>query len=150
MAMTLEQLKQQLSDIEPSESTYEGVGAAEIPLLDQLLQDPDHLVASRAVFALSRVRDARSLALLQRAAADTRPQVRVAVAASSVQIPVADRSRVLLPLLNDTEVGVRKFAIHSADALTDATVLSRLRQIESSDPMPALRTLATDKIKNVR
>lgn len=150
MAITLEDLKRQLSDIEPSEGTYQGIGAAEVPLLDQLLQDPDHIVASRAVFALSRIRDRRSLGLLQRAAADVRPQVRVAVAASSVQIPAAERSRVLLPLLNDAETGVRKFAVHAADAVTDATVINRLRQIESADPVPALRTLATEKVKNVR
>lgn len=149
MAMTLEQLKQQFRDIEPTESTYQGIGAAEIPMLGQLLQDPDHSLASRAVFALSRIHDGASLQLLQRAAADVRPQVRVAVAASSAQIPVADRTRVLLPLLNDAEVGVRKFAVHAADGATDATVVDRLKQIGSADPVPALRTLATEKVKNV-
>ena len=150
MAMNLDQLKRQLSDIEPSETTYQSIGPAEVPLLGQLLQDPDHFLASRAVFALSRVRDAGSMQLLQRAAADARPQVRIALAASAAQLPVADRSRVLLPLLNDTEMGVRKFALHSADAAGDTTLREKLREVLGNDPEPALRALAAQKLGTIR
>jgi len=36
MAMTLEELRNQLSAIEPDEGIYAGIGSSEIPLLEQL------------------------------------------------------------------------------------------------------------------
>jgi HEAT repeat protein len=150
MAMSLEQLKQQLSDIKPSENTYRGITAAELPLLEQILHGPDNLLGTRAVFALSRLRDARALDLLQRAAKDVRSELRVAAAASAMNLPPAERSRMLQPLLGDTNMGVRKFALHAADGLSDPTLTEHLKAIESRDPVPALRKLATEKIKMLR
>ena len=49
MPMTLDQLKNQLSAIQPDESTYAGIGASEVPLLEQLLRDDEDWLAARAV-----------------------------------------------------------------------------------------------------
>jgi FOG: HEAT repeat len=150
MALTLEQLKRQLSDIEPNEATYQGLGPAEVPLLEQLVQAPDHFMASRAVFALSRIHNADAMHILQRAAGDPRPQVRVAVASGSAQIPVNDRKDILVRLLADSEVGVRKFAILAATGITDRELQERLKRISNDDPHPALRALASEKLKEIQ
>src|SRR4051794_12924690 len=75
MPMSLEQLRNQLSAIEPNDSTYAGIGASEISLLEQLLQDKEAWMASRAVFALSRVPDEKATTILARIVADPRQEV---------------------------------------------------------------------------
>ena len=93
MPMTFDQLRNQLSAIESDESTYAGIGASEVPLLEQLLRDDEVWMAARAVFALSRVPDARAVTLLSQAGADPRQAVRVAVAASVTKL----RRKTLIP-----------------------------------------------------
>jgi HEAT repeat protein len=142
MAMTLEQLRNQLSAIEPSDSTYAGIGPAEIPLLVELLQDEEPWMASRAVFALSRVPDSRAVAALARAAGDARQEVRVSVAASLRSLRPSDANDVLLRLLGDAELGVRKFAIQAISGTHDAAVHAKLRDLEARDPASAIRVIA--------
>src|SRR5436309_9542288 len=113
MAMTLEEIKDKLSAIEPTDSTFAGIGPSEIPVLKRLLADKEAWLASRAVFALSRLSDPRALAILSDAAADPRHEVRVAVAAGARNLKPKDASNILLQLLGDSELGVRKFAVQS-------------------------------------
>jgi hypothetical protein len=53
--MTLAELRAQLSAVEPDDSTYYGIGIAELPLLEQLLQDAEPWLAARVVFLLRAV-----------------------------------------------------------------------------------------------
>jgi HEAT repeat protein len=94
MPMTLEQISNQLSAIEPDDGIYSGIGSSEIPLLEQLLQDKEAWMASRAVFALSRISDAEAVTILSQAAADPRPEVRVAVAASVSNLKPEDANNI--------------------------------------------------------
>src|SRR5258707_3402040 len=109
--MTLEELRRQWSAPEPADGTFSGIGPAELPLLEQLMQDPEPWLAARAVVAASRIADPRALALLQRAAHDPREEVRVALAASVTRVAASDANALLLSLLDDADLGVRKFAI---------------------------------------
>jgi hypothetical protein len=150
MAMTLEELRNQLSDIEPDEATYSGIGAEEIPLLEQLARDPEAWMASRAVFAASRVKDARAKAILARAAGDPRPQLRVAAAAATKNLEPAAANSLLLQALNDSDLGVRKFAVQSVAPAHSEPVHARLRELESADPAPAIRTAAKSRLAEIR
>jgi HEAT repeat protein len=149
MAMTLEELRRQLSAIEPDEATYSGIGAAEIPLLEQLARDPEPWMASRAVFAASRVADARAKAILARAAGDSRPELRVAAAAATKNPPPAEANSLLLQALNDSDLGVRKFAVQSVAATHSEPVHARLRELESGDPAPAIRNAAKSRLAEI-
>ena len=106
--MTLEQLTYQLSAIEPGEGIFAGIGPAEIPLLEQLLQDQDTeaWMASRAVFALSSVPDSRAVSILSRAVADSRQEVRVAVAASVVNLRPSDADNIWIPPITRSRRGM--------------------------------------------
>ena len=150
MAMTLEELRHQLSDIEPDEATYSGIGADEIPLLEQLARDPEAWMASRAVFAASRVADARAKAILARAAGDPRPQLRVAAAAATKNLEPAAANSLLLQALNDSDLGVRKFAVHRSRRRIASRCTRRLRELESADPAPAIRTAAKSRLAEIR
>ena len=150
MPMTLDQIKNQLSAIEPDDSTYSGIGTSEIPFLDQLLQDKEVWMASRAVFALSRVSDVNAVTILSRATADPRQEVRVAVAASVSNLKPQDANNILLKLLTDTELGVRKFAVQAVSGAHNAAVHAKLRDIETRDPAPPIRDVAKDKLRELK
>jgi HEAT repeat protein len=149
MAMTLAQLKEQLSSIEVDAATYAGIGPDEVPLLDQLVSDPETWLAGRAIFALSQVRTPTALAILARAAADPRPEIRVAVAASAPNLAPADANGLLLTALGDAELGVRKFAIRAVAPVHSAAVQARLRELETADPVPAIRAAATSRLSEI-
>jgi HEAT repeat protein len=150
MPLTLEQLRNQLSAIEADDSIYEGIGASEIPLLEQLLRDTEAWMAARAVFVLSRVPNIRAVTLLSGAVADPRPEVRVAVAASVSNLKPQDANNILLKLLTDPELGVRKFAIQAVSGAHDAAVHAKLREIETRDPAPPIRDVANSKLRELK
>jgi HEAT repeat protein len=147
--MTAEELRNQLSSIEPNEGMYTGIGASEIPILEQLLQDKEAWMASRAVFALSRVSDASAVTLLARAVADPREEVRVAVAASVSNLKPQDANNIVLKLLTDPELGVRKLAVKAVSGAHDAAVHAKLRDIETRDPAPLIRDVAKAKLREL-
>jgi HEAT repeat protein len=150
MPMTLEQLSNQLSAIEPDAGIYAGIGPSEIPLLEQLLQDKEAWMASRAVFALSRVPDVRAVAILSRAVADPRQEVRVSVAASVSNLRPSDANNILLKLLADTDLGVRKFAVQAVSGTHDAAVHAKLRDLGTRDPAPPIRDVAKDRLRELK
>jgi HEAT repeat protein len=149
MPLTLDQLKDQLSVIEPDESMYMGIGVPEIPFLEQLLDDAEGWMASRAVFALSRIPDAKAVALLSEAIADPRPEVRVAIAASVRNLKPEDANNILLRLFADSELGVRKFAVKSVSNAHNTTVREKLRNIQTQDSVPQIRELAQSKLEEL-
>jgi HEAT repeat protein len=148
--MTLEQLRNQLSDIEPDARTYAGIGSAEIPLLEQLLQDKEPWMAARAVFALSRISDAKAITILSGAVADPRPEVRVAVAASVRNLKPQDGSNILLKLLTDKDLAVRKFAVQAVSETHDGAIHAKLRDIQTQDPVPQIRDIARSKLRELK
>ena len=148
--MTLEELRHQLSAIEPDAATYSGIGVAEIPLLEQLARDPEAWMASRAVFAASRVGGAQAKAILARAASDPRPQLRVAAAAAASHLVPDDANSLLLQALADSDLGVRKFAVRSVAGTHSEAVRARLRELESADPAPAIRNAARARLAEIR
>jgi HEAT repeat protein len=149
MTMTLEQIRNQLSAIEADDSMYSGIGPSEIPLLEQLLQDEEAWMASRAAFALSRIPDNRAVEALSHAAADTRKDVRVAVAASVSNLKPQDANSILLKLLNDEELGVRKFAVKSVSEAHDEAVHGKLQEIQARDPSPPIRDIAKSRVREL-
>lgn len=147
MPMSLARVREQLSAIEPADSDYEGIGASEVELLRQLLDDREPWLAARAVHALSRIdSEAAQLALLA-ATWSPRPEVRVAVAASAGALPPDVSDEVLSRFLNDSDVGVRKFAIRSASERNSDQIRQRIEEIAIAEGLTALRQLAEEKAR---
>jgi HEAT repeat protein len=149
MPITEEQLRNQLSAIEPDDSTYAGIGPPEVPLLAEILKDNEAWMASRAVFALSRIADVDALEKIKRSAADPRQEVRVAVAASVGNLAPEDANQILLSVLNDEDLGVRKFAVQAVTGKHSALVQDKLRDLAAQDPIAAIRGAATEKLREL-
>lgn len=149
MAMTVEQLRAQLSVIEPSEMMYDRIGPDEVPALEQLTRDPEPWMAARAVHALSRIKDRPALAILSGLTSDPRQEVRVALASITARLAPADAGPMLVKLLSDGDVGVRKFAVRAVSQAHDATVKAKLGSMAAGEAVPQLRQLATQKLRDV-
>lgn len=147
MPMTIEQLRQKLGDIEPNVSTYAGIGPDDIAILQRMTQSEEPWLAARAVFAISKITDNRAVQALEASAASSRPEVRVAVAAASRALDAAVTDRLLPGLLDDSDPGVRKFAVEAVSPASATAVQSRLRKLEAQDPTPFLRDAARDRIR---
>jgi len=145
MAMSLPELRDQLSDIEPTEGTYEGIGASEVDLLRKLLHEPEPWVAARAVHALSRIDAESAHAALLDASQSSRPEVRTAVAASAGALAPEVSDELLSRLLSDPDIGVRKFAIKSASDRSGTPIRERVAEIANTEVYTALRQIAEER-----
>lgn len=150
MPMTLSELRSRLSDIEPTERTYDGIGPAEVPLLRQLLDDEEGWLAARSVYALSRIDTGEAHATVVEAARSPRPEVRVAAAVNAPGLPPDLSDRVLDVLLDDGNVGVRKFAIKAVSDRNGPKLRGKLESIVTSDADDVLRRLAQERLGNFK
>jgi hypothetical protein len=155
MALSLEEITQRLSAIEAHEGMYEGIGPDEVPALEQLVDASEPWLAARAVFALSRVGSRTAANGLRKAAGHSRVEVRVAAAAAISDVlpsleddqtgdPLVDV--IVSSLLDDANVGVRRYAIESATSAQGHNVRGKLQWIAKHDPAPMLRDSARGRL----
>ena len=147
--MSMPKLREQLSAIEPDDGTYEGIGAPEVDLLVQLLDVKEAWLAARAAHALSRIDAEPARSAVLAATWSSRPEIRVAVAASAGALPPEVSDKVLSRLLNDPEIGVRKFAIKSACDSNGSPIRQRLEEIATADASTAVRQIAEEKARSL-
>jgi HEAT repeat protein len=140
---TLDQVRSLLSDIEPSEQTFASLNVEDLPQLEALLShDEEEWMSARAVHALSRIDDPRARQAIVRASADARPTLRIAVARALPRLEAPVHERLLDTLLDDADVGVRKFALGSVPLAVAAGTRAKIGRIAESDGSEALRALA--------
>jgi HEAT repeat protein len=145
----MEELRQQLSDIEPEERTFAGIGPSEVDLLRRLLDDEEAWLAARAVHALSRIDADDARDAIVSAAGSPRMEVRVSAAASAPLLPPHVSDEVLSRLLGDSHVGVRKFAIKSISGRNSEAIKRRVRDMSATDADVRLRKLANEKAQSL-
>jgi len=149
MTKSLAQLREQLSDIEPDERTYEGIGPAEVDMLVDLLDDQEEWLAARAVHALSRIDSDNARQAVVAAAASPRMEVRVAAAISADALPIRDSDEVLSRLLDDPQPAVRKLAIRSTSDRNSEAVRQRIVEIASDEADTRLRQAAQEQARTI-
>jgi HEAT repeat protein len=142
MPKSLPDLREQLSDIEPNERTYEGIGPSDVDLLQGLVDDEEEWLAARAVYALSRIDTDNARQAVVSAAESPRMEVRVAAAASARDLPAWVSDEILSRLLADPHPAVRKFAIRSVSDRNSEAVRRRIIEIAEADPDARLRQAA--------
>lgn len=150
MTITIEQLKSRFSAIEPDESMYEGISVTEIPLLEQLLDHPEPWMAARAVLCLARIKDREAVSILQRIAGDGRPEVRVAVAVAARILNPSDADVLLPHLLEDTDVGVRKFAIQAVSNESNMDIRGKLQWMAKRDRADFIRGKSRERLLELK
>jgi HEAT repeat protein len=143
LTISLEEVRKSLKIIDPDPNIKMEFGSDALPHLRTLLHEEDTFLASQAVYALSLMKDPEAVALLDTAARDSRPEVRVAVAACSQNLSPKNASKILLELLDDPDVGVRKKAVRSAPKASDLAVRDKIEKMVNNDPSLAIRRNAS-------
>jgi HEAT repeat protein len=108
-------------------------------------------MAARVVFVIARFadrKDARDVIL--GAVRDSRPEARAVAAAVAKDLPSEVSDRVLLPLLGDENVGVRRSAVLAVRAENGAPVREKLAGMGATEPADLLRREIASKLKGIR
>jgi HEAT repeat protein len=120
MPVTMEQVLNHLDREEPDYRRAAQLGPEALPHLRVLLQGDDVARATKAASLAGIIAASDSVDVLELAAADTRPTVRVAAAAATSHLEPPEANRVLAALVADTDAGVRKVALRSMRAPTSS------------------------------
>jgi hypothetical protein len=141
MPVTREQVLSHLQRDEPNYQQAARLGVEAIPHLVALIQGNNRSLAAKAVCLASYINAADSVAVLQMAATHAEPVVRVAAASSARRLTAVPASLVLT-LLDDTDTGVRKWALRTLEVHPLAGVRAKVEEMLRSDPHSTVRQRA--------
>jgi hypothetical protein len=148
MSVDNNQLRQILNSFEPDYAAITRMGVAVLPALARFAAGSDVGIASRAVYAAGLFHDPQAASIIARAARNASPHVRMAAADASRNTRAAGVNHTIMALTRDADPGVRKFALKSAAARpADAALNARVRALQTSDPSPTIRALASRAVR---
>lgn len=149
MTVDVNRLRMLLNAEEPPYDAIARMGAAILPALSRFVSGPDAKLASKAASAAGMINDPRAADVLRQAARSRAPEVRIAAAGATRTLRVPGLSQVILALTRDPDPGVRKFAIKSAASRPGDTALAaRVRELQTRDPSPTIRALASRAVRS--
>jgi HEAT repeat protein len=158
MALALEEVRRRVNVDEPDYPKLAAtLGAEAVPELRKLVEDHDAGVASKAAYVLSFLPSPESLDGLEAAARSEDENVRVAAAAAFGNLASlaalgdgpARAEEQLRRLLTDSDPGVRKVALRSAQTVGPHGLRTAIENMASSDPEGLLRRAAEDLLSNL-
>jgi len=148
--VTMEQIRAILDSDEPNYGQAAGLGREALPLIESLIAGSDGMLASKAAYMAGVIGDSGSAAVLGRAARSPHILVRIAAAASSRHLSGADASGVLVGLLQDPDVGVRKVALKSVPQDATPALQQQIDHLSKTAPENFLRSLSTEALGRIR
>lgn len=147
MPVTMDDVRAVLTAEEVDYTSAAGLGPEALPYLEELVRSADPLLASKATYLASLIRDGRSVQIIELAAQRPEPAIRVAAAAGLTNLQEQEASPLMGLLIEDGDVGVRKVALKSAAAFASPAMDERMQRVAARDPEPALRELATRSLQ---
>lgn len=147
MAITQDDIRRRLRGEEPDyAAAAAALGQAATPALLELATDADPHLVARVVSLAGTIGGECARLVLERTRGHGAAVVRAQVAAAARHLPVDASVPVVLPLLQDEDVSVRKFALAAATQVPrDAAppvLVAALERVERDDPQPFLRERA--------
>jgi len=115
----------------------------DIPILNELAQDANPAIATKAISCLGHMNDDRAIAGIEKAAKSSNPVLRVAAShalRNMTSHPAAER--ILDKLLDDDDVGVKKFALKTVEASKLSNLKEKVRQMHSKESNEHLKNLS--------
>lgn len=142
MAISMQQVRAALDPDEPRYEQAAQLGHAALPFLRQLIEGDDPALAAKATYLAGMIDGPDVETLLLTAARSNQTLVRVAAAGSARRLRGEPASRVLLSLLDDTDVGVRKVALNSVRGGASNALLERVEALSEPESADSLHTHA--------
>lgn len=131
MAVTMKDVRAALDPDEPDYARAAKLGRGALPHLEALVSSDDTMLASKATFLASLIKDARSVAIVGKAARSSDPAVRVAAAAAAPNLGASGANAVLVELVTDSDPGVRKVARKSVPERPSAKLAQKLESLKT-------------------
>ena len=145
MTDTPKDIMRTLRLIEPTAEELRALGPEALPYLATLAAGEDGWLAGRAAYAAAIIGGAEGAAVVEVAARHPAAETRVAAAAAARNLRPAQAAPVLVRLLDDADVGVRKFALMSAPIKSER-LMKKVAVVAEMDPSPYLRKLAARRM----
>lgn len=142
MAVSINQVRAALLPEEPDYNKAAELGPEALPHLRALVRAPDVMLASKATYLASLIDHADAANVVKEAAQSGDAVVKVAAAAAAANLSGSDAAEVLVPLLSDADVGVRKTAVKSVPPDASNELRSALQQQGDREVHPQLRDLS--------
>ena len=145
--VTLDEVRRFIELEEPNyERAAARLGPDALPHLAALALDEDTMIAMKAVSLAGFIGGERAVRVVAEAAEAERPELRVVAAAAAGKLGDAAEP-VLSHLLNDTDRGVRKFAVKAVPARTSGRLREQLEELRENEPDEGVRDLAVGKLR---
>jgi hypothetical protein len=133
-------MEQVLAALAPDEPQYriaaQQFGIEALPYLEQLVQSPDALLASKATSLAAAIANSGSIAILEIAAHHKAIGPRAAAAYGIKMLRGPRAEQIVLTLMDDAEPTVAKFAVRAAQQFATINVKKKLNAIISSGANP--------------
>jgi HEAT repeat protein len=144
MPVTMEQVRAQLTRIEPDYMDAAKLGSGAMPFLKRLAAGDDIPLAARAVYLASLIGGDQAVQILLSAAGNPSPDIRIQAAGGARNLPKTKAAKILLKALGDSDVGVRNIALKSTRAMASlgampAAIRKKVTTLSKSDPEPFIR-----------
>ena len=149
MPVTMEQVRKHLEPIEPDYVEAAMLGEESMPFLDQIASGNDSMLAPRAVHMASLIGGDHAVRIVRKATDSHDPVMRVQAAAVARYLPQEAAEDILLGALDDTDAGVRNFALKTVKVMAamPAAIQTKVRALAASDPEPFIRGFASDLLR---
>lgn len=122
----------------------------DIPFLTELSQDANPAIATKAISCLGYMNDDRAFAGVETATKSTNPILRVAATHALRNMSSRPRAEALLStLLDDDDIGVKKFALKTIGASKFSGLKEKVKQLnlkETNEHMKSLSKQVMDKL----
>ena len=142
-----------LAYLEPDEPNYAQaakLGPDALPYLKEIIDKPDVMLASKAAYLVSLIKSDKSISILEHAARNKEPIVRIAVASGIRNISERDANILLDEFIEDKDVGVRKVTLKSVAKFKSDLIASKVQKLQESDPESSIRELASNVIEKMK
>lgn len=150
MSVTMNDVLAYLEPDEPNYAQAAKLGPDALPYLKEIIDKPDVMLASKAAYLVSLIKSDKSISILEHAARNKEPIVRIAVASGIRNISERDANILLDEFIEDKDVGVRKVTLKSVAKFKSDLIASKVQKLQESDPEPSIRELASNVIEKMK
>jgi len=150
MSVTMNDVLAYLEPDEPNYAQAAKLGPDALPYLKEIIDKPDVMLASKAAYLVSLIKSDKSISILEHAARNKEPIVRIAVASGIRNISERDANILLDEFIEDKDVGVRKVTLKSVAKFKSDLIASKVQKLQESDPESSIRELASNVIEKMK
>lgn len=145
MTISMSDVRSHLDRDEVDYQEAASLGAEALPFLRELVGGDDPMLASKAAYLASMIPGEQQARILDAAARASDSVVRIAAASGLGNLAEGDADSLADGLLDDDDLGVRKYAIRSVAQFDSPAMAARLRRAAQDDPSDELRELAAQQ-----